>query len=44
MDMKGCELVRRYKEEGIQLDQIVIDFFHWPVQGDWKFDKLPFSG
>ena len=32
-------VARRYQEEGIQLDQIVIDFFHWTVQGDWKFDK-----
>ena len=32
-------VARKYKEEGIKLDQIVIDFFHWTVQGDWKFDK-----
>ena len=31
-------VARRYKELGIQLDTIVIDFFHWTVQGDWKFD------
>ncbi|MBR5382799.1 MAG: glycoside hydrolase family 31 protein [Clostridia bacterium] len=31
-------VARRYKELGIQLDVIVIDFFHWTVQGDWKFD------
>lgn len=31
-------VARRYQKEGIQLDQIVIDFFHWTVQGDWKFD------
>ena len=24
---------------GIHLDVIVIDFFHWPRQGDWCFDK-----
>lgn len=34
------EVARKYKEIGIKLDQIVIDFFHWPVQGDWKFDDL----
>ena len=32
-------VARRYQQEGIQIDQIVIDFFHWTVQGDWKFDK-----
>lgn len=32
-------VARKYKEEGIKIDQIVIDFFHWTVQGDWKFDK-----
>ncbi|MBR6028144.1 MAG: glycoside hydrolase family 31 protein [Clostridia bacterium] len=32
-------IARRYHEMGIQLDVIVIDFFHWTVQGDWKFDK-----
>ena len=34
------ETARRYRKEGIQIDQIVIDFFHWTVQGDWKFDPL----
>lgn len=33
------EVARRYQAEGIKIDQIVIDFFHWTVQGDWKFDK-----
>lgn len=33
------EVARRYRAEGIQIDQIVIDFFHWTLQGDWKFDK-----
>ncbi len=32
-------VARKYREEGIHIDQIVIDFFHWTVQGDWKFDK-----
>ena len=31
-------VARQYKEAGIKIDQIVIDFFHWTVQGDWKFD------
>lgn len=33
------EVARKYRDEGIHIDQIVIDFFHWPVQGDWKFDR-----
>lgn len=33
------EVARRYQAEGMHLDQIVIDFFHWPLQGDWCFDK-----
>ena len=32
-------VARKYHEMGIQLDVIVIDFFHWTVQGDWKFDE-----
>lgn len=31
-------VARRYKELGIPLDVIVIDFFHWTRQGDWCFD------
>ena len=36
---KCFEVARRYQKEGIKIDQIVIDFFHWTVQGDWKFDE-----
>lgn len=32
-------VAREYKERGIPLAAIVIDFFHWPEQGDWKFDS-----
>ena len=32
-------VARQYQKEGIRIDQIVIDFFHWTVQGDWKFDR-----
>lgn len=32
-------VAREYKRRGIPLDVIVIDFFHWPKQGDWKFDE-----
>ncbi len=29
---------REYRERGIPLSVIVIDFFHWTEQGEWKFD------
>ncbi len=32
-------VARQYQKEGIKIDQIVIDFFHWTVQGNWKFDE-----
>lgn len=32
-------VARQYQKEGIKLDQIVVDFFYWTVQGDWKFDR-----
>lgn len=32
-------VAREYQKRGIKIDQIVIDFFHWTVQGDWKFDS-----
>lgn len=32
-------VARQYQKEGIKIDMIVIDFFHWTIQGDWKFDK-----
>ena len=37
------EVARKYKELGIRLDVIVIDFFHWPHQGDWRFDEKYWS-
>lgn len=33
-------VAREYKKRNIPLDVIVIDFFHWPKQGDWKFDSV----
>lgn len=44
-----CKLRYRTQEEvlktahacldhGVKIDMIVIDFFHWTYQGDWKFD------
>lgn len=31
-------IAREYKKRGLPLDVIVIDFFHWSCQGDFKFD------
>ncbi len=31
-------VAREYKRRNLPLDVIVVDFFHWPLQGDWKFD------
>ena len=33
------EVARNYNKLNIPIDIIVIDFFHWTVQGDWKFDE-----
>ena len=33
------EVAREYHRRGIPLDVIVIDFFHWTRQGEWKFDR-----
>lgn len=32
-------VVAKYKEKHVPLSAIVIDFFHWPHQGDYRFDK-----
>src|ERR1700760_4900751 len=31
-------VAREYKERGPPLAVIVIDYFHWTLQGEWKFD------
>jgi len=32
------EVAREYKRRNLPIDVIVVDFFHWPKQGEWKFD------
>ncbi|MCC8167976.1 MAG: hypothetical protein LIO37_01360 [Clostridiales bacterium] len=32
------EVAREYKKRGIPISVIVIDYFHWTEQGDYKFD------
>jgi alpha-D-xyloside xylohydrolase len=31
-------VAREYRRRGLPLSVIVIDFFHWTMQGDWRFD------
>ncbi len=31
-------VAREYKRRGLPIDVIVVDFFHWPMQGEYKFD------
>lgn len=33
------EVAREYKRRNLPINLIVIDFFHWPKQGEWKFDS-----
>lgn len=33
------KVAREYKRRELPIDLIVIDFFHWPLQGDWRFDE-----
>lgn len=33
------EVAREYKKRGLPISCLVIDFFHWPLQGDFKFDN-----
>lgn len=33
------DVAREYHRRGLPLKVIVIDFFHWPHQGDWCFDS-----
>lgn len=32
-------VAREYKRRNLPIDVIVVDFFHWPMQGEWKFDS-----
>lgn len=32
------EVAREYKRRNLPISVIVIDFYHWPLEGDWKFD------
>ena len=32
------DVAHEYKRRGLPLDVIVVDFFHWTLQGEWAFD------
>ena len=32
------QVAKEYKRRGLPISVLVIDFFHWTAQGDWKFD------
>ena len=33
-------VAREYKRRNLPISVIVIDYFHWPLQGDWRFDPV----
>ena len=33
------EVAQEYRRRKIPLSVIVLDYFHWPYQGDWRFDE-----
>lgn len=33
------DIASEYKRRGIPLDVLVIDYYHWPRCGDWRFDE-----
>ncbi|KAJ0319023.1 hypothetical protein Brms1b_003998 [Colletotrichum noveboracense] len=34
------EVAEEYRRRELPLDLIVVDFFHWPMQGEWNFDPV----
>lgn len=33
------DVAREYKSRDLPIDVIVVDYYHWPLSGDFKFDK-----
>jgi alpha-D-xyloside xylohydrolase len=33
-------VAREYRRRGLPLDVIAVDFFHWPLQGEYRFDPV----
>ena len=38
------DVAKEYKDRGIPLDVLVIDYYHWPHCGDWRFEEEFFPG
>ena len=38
-EQQVLDIARGYKEIGITPDVLVIDYYHWPRCGDWRFDE-----
>jgi alpha-D-xyloside xylohydrolase len=36
---EAVEILREYRRRKLPLSVLVIDFFHWPHMGDWRFDE-----
>ncbi len=34
------DVAREYRRRNLPIDMIIIDYFHWPKQGEWKFDPV----
>lgn len=34
------QVAEEYKRRGLPISVIVADYFHWPKQGDWRFDPV----
>jgi alpha-D-xyloside xylohydrolase len=34
------QVAREYKKRNLPISVIAVDFFHWPKQGEWKFDPV----
>ncbi|KAK4448054.1 putative alpha-glucosidase 2 [Podospora aff. communis PSN243] len=32
------QVAREHKRRGLPMDVLVVDYFHWPKEGDWRFD------
>jgi alpha-D-xyloside xylohydrolase len=33
-------VAREYKKRGLPISVIVIDYYHWTIEGEWKFDPV----
>jgi alpha-D-xyloside xylohydrolase len=38
-EQQVLDIAREYKKRNIPVDVLVIDYYHWPRCGDWRFDE-----